>query len=119
MLLKQEFGPEVPCAQCQRRVPRIRWGELCPDCKRVFEQRAARPAQRIALVLTAVVAVVLRLTLPRTGFFWLALVVAGTYLLTRRIAAGLLMEYLPREPVGTRPEGPTPPKRATPAPPSA
>ncbi|HEU4699817.1 MAG TPA: hypothetical protein VFS40_11600 [Gemmatimonadales bacterium] len=115
MLLKQEFGPEVPCAQCQRRVPRIRWGELCPDCRRVFEHRAARLAQRVALVVTVLVALVLRLTLPRAGFFWLALGVVGSYLIARRLAAGLALEFLPREPVGTRPEGPTPPRRPRPA----
>ena len=25
--------PEVPCAKCERRVPGLPWGELCPECR--------------------------------------------------------------------------------------
>jgi hypothetical protein len=104
MLLRNEFGPEVPCAQCQRRVRGIRWGELCPDCRMVREVRAGRVAQRIALAATAVVLVALSLTWPPTASrFWLAVAAAGTYLIVRKVAASLLMEYMPRPPVGTPP----------------
>jgi len=102
MLLRNEFTPEVPCAQCQRRVRHIRWGELCPDCRMVRETRARSIATRISLVLTVLVTAALSFGLPaRASRFWIAVGAAATYLLVRRIATGVLMEYLPRPPVGT------------------
>jgi hypothetical protein len=96
MLLKSEFGPEVPCARCQRRVRGIRWGDVCRDCRAEMRARAAPRAQRIALFVTVAVAALVWLTLPAGATrVWVAAVIVATYLVARRIATSLLVEYMP------------------------
>lgn len=90
--------PEVPCAGCGRRVAGLAWGDLCPECAAARRRRASRLAGRIALVATVLTALWLTLRLPRdpNSRLYGALAVAVVYILVRRIASRVAMEFLPR-----------------------
>ncbi len=90
--------PEVPCAKCGRRVPGLAWTALCPECRWEREARARRLSSRIALAATAAMGLYLILRLPTdpTSRIYGAIAVAATYLIVRRIASRLAMEFLPQ-----------------------
>ena len=88
--------PEVPCAKCQRRVPGLAWGELCPQCRAERSARASRLANRISLAATALTAAYVALRMPNepTAHFYGAVAVVATYIIVRRIVCRIAMEAL-------------------------
>jgi hypothetical protein len=90
--------PEVPCAKCGRRVPGLAWTALCPECRWEREARARRLSSRIALAATALMGLYLAIRLPPdpSARLYGAVGVLATYLIVRRIAGRLAMEFLPR-----------------------
>jgi hypothetical protein len=90
--------PEVPCARCQRRVPGLRWGDLCPDCLGEREGRARKLARRISLAATVLMAVYVAVRVPAAPMARLygGIAVLATYIIVRRIVTLVAMEYLPK-----------------------
>ena len=90
--------PEVPCAKCGKRVPGLAWTELCPECRWEREARARRVSSRVALVATALMGLYVFLRVPATASLRLyaAIAVIATYVIVRRIATRLAMEFLPK-----------------------
>ena len=88
--------PEVPCAKCGKRVPRITWGDLCPECRWEREGRAKRIASRTALAATAVMGLYVMLRVPPDSTARLVSVIAvlATYVIVRRITTRLAMEMM-------------------------
>jgi hypothetical protein len=88
--------PEVPCVRCQRRVRGLGWGELCPDCLAERKARASRLASRISLAATVLMAAYVALSVPAAPMARLygAIAVLATYIIVRRIATLVAMEYL-------------------------
>jgi hypothetical protein len=88
--------PEVPCVRCQRRVRGLGWGELCPDCRAERKRRASRLASRISLAATVLMAAYVALRVPAAPMARLygAIAVLATYIIVRRIATLVAMEYL-------------------------
>jgi predicted nucleic acid-binding Zn ribbon protein len=93
------WQPEVPCAECGRRVPGLGWAERCPECRWRRERRASRIASRISLLAAALAAVYVfsRLRTTSTGRLWAALIVLAVYLMVRRIAQKVAYQALPDE----------------------
>ena len=91
-------SPEAPCVKCQRRVRGLSWGELCPQCRAERWARASRLGGRISLVATALMAAYVALRLPGdpTARFYGAVAVVATYIIVRRIASRIAMEFLPQ-----------------------
>ncbi len=89
-------SPEVPCAKCGRRVPRIAWGDLCPECRWEREARARKISSRVALAATALMGLYVMLRVPADPTARLVSVIAvlATYAIVRRVAGRLAMEYL-------------------------
>jgi hypothetical protein len=94
-VLSRSGLPEVPCAKCGRRIDGLPWGELCPDCLADRRRRASRLAGRISLAATVLMAAYVALIptnqMPR---HYAAIVVLATYIIVRRIATRVAMEYL-------------------------
>jgi hypothetical protein len=90
--------PEVPCAKCERRVRGLPWGELCPECRAERSRRASRLANRISFAATALMAAYVAFIVPRdpTARFYAAIAVVATYIIVRRIASRVAMEFLPK-----------------------
>jgi hypothetical protein len=88
--------PEAPCARCGKRA-RIAWGELCPICQGEREGRAIRISRWVALAVAFLVGFYAVLRIPPEHKWYAAIVVAGVYLITRRIATRLAVEFLPRD----------------------
>ena len=90
--------PEVPCARCERRVRGMRWGDLCPDCLAEREGRARKLARRISLAATVLMAAYVAVRVPAAPMARLygAIAVLATYIIVRRIATRVAMEYLPK-----------------------
>jgi hypothetical protein len=88
--------PEVPCVRCGKRVWGLGWGELCPDCLAERKIRARRLAGRISLAATVLMAayVALRLSAAPMGRLYGTIAVIATYIIVRRIATQVAMEYL-------------------------
>jgi hypothetical protein len=88
--------PEVPCVRCQRRVRGLGWGELCPDCLGERKARARRLAGRISLAATVLMAAYVALRVPADPMARLygAIAVLATYIIVRRIATAVAMEWL-------------------------
>jgi hypothetical protein len=88
--------PEVPCAKCGRRISGLPWGELCPDCLADRKRRANRLAGRISLAATVLMAVYVALRVPVDPMarIYAAIAVLATYIIVRRIATRVAMEYL-------------------------
>jgi hypothetical protein len=89
-------SPEVPCAKCGKRVPRIAWGDLCPDCRWEREGRAKKISSRAALAATLLMGLYVMLRVPAdpTARLTSVLAVLATYVIVRRIAGRLAMEFL-------------------------
>jgi hypothetical protein len=90
--------PEVPCAKCERRVRGLGWGELCPDCLADRKRRASRLASRISLAATVLMAayVAIRVAATPMARLYGGIAVVATYIIVRRIATQVAMEYLPK-----------------------
>ena len=90
--------PEVPCARCGRRLSGLPWGDLCPDCQAERRRRASRLAHRISLAATALMAAYVAFRLPGdpTSRLYGAVAVLATYIIVRRVASRVAMEFLPR-----------------------
>jgi hypothetical protein len=90
--------PEVPCARCERRVRGLAWGELCPQCRTERVARSTRLGNRLGLAATALMAAYVAWHLPvdPTARFYGAVAVVATYIIVRRIASRIAMEFLPR-----------------------
>ena len=88
--------PEAPCARCGRRA-RIGWGELCPICQGEREVRAVKVSRWVALAAAFLVGFYAVLRIPDQHKWYAAIAVAGVYLITRRIATRLALEFLPRD----------------------
>jgi hypothetical protein len=72
------------------------WGELCPDCLAERRARARKLAGRISLAATVLMAayVVLRVPGAPMARLYSAIAVLATYIIVRRIATLVAMEYL-------------------------
>ena len=90
--------PEVPCVKCGRRIRGLGWGELCPDCLAERKRRASRLANRISLAATVLMAayVAIRVTAAPMARLYGGIAVLATYIIVRRIATQVAMEYLPK-----------------------
>ena len=88
--------PEVPCARCGRRIRGLGWGELCPDCLAERRRRANRLASRISLAATVLMAayVAFRVSAAPMDRLYGAIAVLATYIIVRRIASRIAMEFL-------------------------
>ena len=88
--------PEVPCAKCGRRLARLPWGELCPECRAKREARASRVGRRISLAATVLMAAYVALRIPADPMarLYAAIAALATYIIVRRIATRVAMEYL-------------------------
>lgn len=90
--------PEPACARCGEREPGVQWGELCSNCLKLRKRRANRVSSIISLAGTALAAawVSHRLpAIPNARVYAVVLVVA-VYIILRRIATRVAMEFLPR-----------------------
>ncbi len=92
--------PQVPCAECLTRVPGIKWGDLCPDCRDRLRRRASPLARRISLLASLLVILYAWLDVPLTpkNKVWVAAIAVGTYFLARKIATQSLMDLMRRNP---------------------
>ena len=97
-MLSPSGWPEVPCARCEVRVPRLRWGDLCPDCLAERKRRANRLSHRISLPATLLVALYVVFMMPPEPLARLygGIAVLTTYIVLRRIVIGVAMELLPK-----------------------
>ena len=95
-MLSRSGLPEVPCAKCGRRIEGLPWGQLCPDCLAERKRRASRLAGRISLAATVLMAayVALRVPVDPMARLYSAIAVLATYIIVRRIATRVAMEYL-------------------------
>jgi hypothetical protein len=95
-VLSRSGLPEVPCAKCGRRIDGLPWGELCPDCLADRKRRASRLAGRISLAATVLMAVYVALRVPADPMarLYSGIAVLATYIIVRRIATRVAMEYL-------------------------
>ena len=88
--------PEVPCIRCGRRIRGLGWAELCPDCRAERKGRARRLAGRISLAATLLMAAYVVISIPPAPMARLygGIAVLATYIIVRRIATLVAMEYL-------------------------
>ena len=88
--------PPVPCARCLKKVPRIKWGDLCPDCLGELRTRATPIARRISILAALLVIFYAwyQITLTPTSRIWVAGIAIGTYFLVRRITIQIAIEVL-------------------------
>lgn len=93
--------PPVPCAQCQKRVPAIKWGDLCPECREALRRRASPLARRISLLAALLVVFYawFRIELRPASRVWVAGIAIATYFLVRKIATQIAMDLM-RKPTG-------------------
>jgi hypothetical protein len=90
--------PEVPCAKCGRRVRGLPWGDLCPECRAARAKRASKLGNRVALAATALMAAYVAWRVPSdpNARFYGAVAIVATYIIVRRIASRVAMEFLPQ-----------------------
>ncbi|HET8624140.1 MAG TPA: hypothetical protein VFM14_11295 [Gemmatimonadales bacterium] len=91
-------SPEVPCAKCGKRVRGIGWGDLCPECRWEREGRAKKISSRAALAATILMGLYVMFRVPEdpTARLTSVLAVLATYVIVRRIAGRLAMEFMKR-----------------------
>ena len=89
---------EVPCARCGERITGLGWGELCANCTKLRKRRANRIASIISLTGTALTAAYVSYRFPATpnARIYAAVLVVAVYIILRRIASRVAMEFLPR-----------------------
>ena len=95
-MLSQSGLPEVPCARCGRRLRGLRWGDLCPECQAEREGRASRLARRISIAAALLMAAYVAFRMPADSLarLYAGIAVLATYIIVRRIATKVAMEYL-------------------------
>ena len=88
--------PPVPCARCLKKVPRIRWGDLCPECLAGLRARATPITRSISIVAALLVIFYAwrHIVLTPASRVWVAVIALGTYFLVRRIATQIAIEVL-------------------------
>ena len=88
--------PPAPCARCERRVPGVKWGDLCPDCLAELRRRAGPLARIISLLFVAVVIgyAWIRIPLTLTTRMWVAGIAIATYFLVRKIVIQVSVEIM-------------------------
>jgi hypothetical protein len=93
--------PPVPCARCLKKVPAIKWGDLCPDCRTDLARRAMPIARSLSLVSALLVVgyAWLRIPLGPATRVWVAAIAIATYFLTRKIVTQLVVEYRRNRPM--------------------
>ena len=97
-MLSPGGSAEVPCARCGERGPGVQWGELCANCVKLRKRRANRVSSLISLAGTALAAAYVSFKLPaipNARIYGVVLVVA-VYIILRRIATRVALEFLPR-----------------------
>jgi len=89
---------EVPCAKCGERVYGLAWGELCANCVKDRKRRANRVSSLISLAGTALAAAYVSFRLPAipNARIYAVVLVVAVYIILRRIATRVAMEFLPR-----------------------
>lgn len=82
--------------RCGRRIRGLAWGERCPDCMAERKTRARRLAGRISLAATVLMAAYVAIRVPGAPMARLygGIAVLATYIIVRRIATLVAMEYL-------------------------
>jgi hypothetical protein len=97
-MLSHSGLPEVPCARCERRFRGLSWGALCPECQAEREGRASRLGRRISLAAAVLMAAYLAFGVPADAMprLYSAILVLAIYIIVRRIATKVAMEYLPK-----------------------
>jgi hypothetical protein len=95
-MLSHSGLPEVPCAKCGRRIRGLTWGALCPECQAEREGRASRLGRRISLAAAVLMAAYLGFGVPADAMprLYSAILVLAIYIIVRRIATRVAMEYL-------------------------
>ena len=76
----------------------LAWGELCPECRSERAARSSRLGNRVSLAATVLMAAYVAWRVPAdpTGRFYGAVAVVATYIIVRRIASRIAMEFLPQ-----------------------
>jgi hypothetical protein len=94
--------PPVPCAECRTRVPGIKWGDLCPECREALRRRASPLARRISLLAALIVIATAWFTveLKPASRVWVAAIAIATYFLVRKIATQVAMDLMRKPPGG-------------------
>ena len=88
--------PPAPCAKCQQRVPGVKWGDLCPDCKAELTRRAMLLARIISFgaALLIIGYAWLRIPLGPVSRVWVAAVAIAAMFLVRKIVLQIAIEVL-------------------------
>ena len=97
-MLSPGGSAEVPCARCGEREAGVRWGELCSNCLKLRKRRANRVSSLISLAGTALAALYVSFRFPAipNARIYAAVLVVAVYIILRRIATRVAMEFLPR-----------------------
>jgi hypothetical protein len=88
--------PPAPCARCERRVPGVKWGDLCPDCLGELRRRASPLARIISfgVVLVVIGYAWIRVPLTPATRLWVAAIAIATYFLVRKIVTQIAVEIM-------------------------
>jgi hypothetical protein len=97
-MLSPGGSAEVPCARCGERSAGVQWGELCANCVKLRKRRANRVSSLISLAGTALAAAYVSYRLPAipNARIYAVVLVVAVYIILRRIATRVAMEFLPR-----------------------
>jgi hypothetical protein len=88
--------PPAPCARCERRVPGVKWGDLCPECLAELRRRAGPLARIVSLAFALVVIGYAWVRIPLTAGtrVWVGAVAIATYFLVRKIVTQIAIEFM-------------------------
>ena len=92
----EERLPPAPCVRCERKLPGVKWGDLCPECQAELRARA-RPLARIISFVAALLVIGyawLRIPLGPVSRIWVAAIALATMFLVRKIVIQIAMEVL-------------------------
>lgn len=97
-MLSSSGWAEVPCAKCGTRVAGLEWNAFCSECQRERKRRANRLSMIISLSATALTAAYVSFRLPASQMsrMYAIVLLVATYIIIRRIATRVAMEFLPR-----------------------